>query len=353
MKRKVFIATDYLTDYFNATSSGGNAIINSLKIALLLYDNIDLDVDEERYQEIVNWVASQLSNIDAKEDFINSLSSYKYADTNLKFESNFNTSLFVAAAYEAICEKESTWYQHWPVGILRAQELAILAVSYELYCNKFSCEFYTSFEHRILVDKLISKVKNGFSKDGPAQHLLESIRSFKFPSQPQDMEIELALNSVGDTFEKFADTLEKRPIKSQEIDIEPQNIYTSDRQLLFLPNPSELSWSDIFKLRRSPYRESFLDKTFADFNSTSKTDVDNYLLNHIYDLLDKKKPKIVRNIATRTVSNIPVPIIGINPFSIFSSVTDTVNDIKELKSFGWAYFIAEANLLKNKKTKNH
>jgi hypothetical protein len=350
MRKKVFVATEYLTDYFEATSSEANAILDSIKIALLLYDNIDLDVNEVRYQEIIGWITSELPNSDSREDLRNSVRINKTAFSTLKFEPNFDTSLIVGAAYEAICEKEPSWYEHWPVGILRAQELAISIISYEFYCGKFGCEFYTSLEHNIIVDKVLNRIKNGFSKNGPAQHLLESIRSFKYPytNKSKFEEVDLAFKKAGATFEKLADTIEARPINLKSTNEELSIVFTNVRQKLFLPNPSELSWANIFKLRKSPYRKSFLEKAFADFNSSSKTDVNMYLLDHIYDLLDMRKPKIIKNIASRTVSNIPVPIIGINPYSIISSTVETVKDIKELKNFGWAYFIAEANLLKNK-----
>lgn len=343
MNKNVFIATDYFTDYFEAIPSSDNAITDSLKIAFLLYDQVDIDVTHEKSQRISHWVAKKLSNSDYKDDAIQSIRSIEQVGYKFNLDSNFKSSLFVGATYEVLCEKEPAWFMNWPVGILRATELAELIVLYELYCNRAGCEFYTPLNHRILIDKVYYKIKNGFQKNGPAKHLVESIRD-NFEKQSKGKVSDLT-QDFDDHCSSLCDTLERRPIASQETECEIPRMQHYDRQLLLLPNPSDLSWADIFELRKSPYRQSFLEHLVSDLKFSAESQAKSYLLDHVCELLHKKRPKTVKNVASRIISNIPVPVIGVNPFSVITSIHDTKEEIKELKSFGWIYFVAEANIL--------
>jgi len=109
-----------------------------------------------------------------------------------------------------------------------------------------------------------------------------------------------------------------------------------------IPDFGELSWEQIFELRKDPLVKKFREKIYTNFNTLK--DFDDEIMSRLWDIASYAKPNIKGTIIKGILSNLPSPTI-VNPVGLGAAVKDTFNDYNLEKSKGWLFFIQKARSL--------
>jgi hypothetical protein len=147
-----------------------------------------------------------------------------------------------------------------------------------------------------------------------------------FHAVPQEAEIMASL------FEYFnnGDVSEQRPIN------------------LSLPNIADLSWNDIFELRKSPYLPQYRD-FLSGYNLHPEADIAivEEINETLWDLIGQLKPSKSGSFIKRLVANIPIPVIPIpNPYAGYKDYKEGSKERQMFMNYGWLWFIQEARAKK-------
>ena len=109
-----------------------------------------------------------------------------------------------------------------------------------------------------------------------------------------------------------------------------------------IPDFSELSWEQIFELRKDSSIKKFRDKILANFDQSKG--IDSEIISGLWEIASYARPNIKGTILKGILSNIPSPII-INPVGLGTAIKDTYDDYKLEESKGWLFFIQKARAL--------
>lgn len=108
------------------------------------------------------------------------------------------------------------------------------------------------------------------------------------------------------------------------------------------PDVLQLNWNDIFELRRSPYLSSFRDK-YRVLMREGKT---KHLMDHyqaaMEHIIKEARPNPTRSLLMAVLSNLPIPVIKLNPFHIAHNMHEVYHNWSLNKRYGWAFFMQEA-----------
>ena len=107
---------------------------------------------------------------------------------------------------------------------------------------------------------------------------------------------------------------------------------------LGLPDVGQLSWSDVFRLRRSRYWADFRDRmaTVPDDDVSSAS----LLLDEMWEFIRRTQPSLTRTIATGVLGNLPVG--PVNPLGVMQVITEAEKAAALRQDFGWIYFLLHA-----------
>jgi len=282
--------TDYHVDFWDGKGPTRGDLKSAMKYAFLIYDNIYIDRNTETTKKFSDWLL-----VDEEDDgVVNSLSAYICSFQKLKtsqLDLPPNIDLLSDAAFQAIVQKDGRFKVWENVGKAKGREIAELLIVYSHLCFTKNLEFYCSKSFH----SLLTQILNIYKKD-----------------------------VMGLSFDK--------------------NILK-----LILPHSDELSWRDVLTLRESVFHESFQDFIFKPESGLSmeETEINKFILDKLFHILRHRRPQKWGHALSRAVANIPIPLIGVNPYSIYKGIKEGVNESNEFKLYGWLYFLAEAHGLSN------
>lgn len=70
-------------------------------------------------------------------------------------------------------------------------------------------------------------------------------------------------------------------------------------------------------------------------------EINHHVVSRVFEILHRRKPNKFGSVVARSVSILPVPIIGLNPLSAFREIRDGLREAAEYRLYGWLYFLAE------------
>lgn len=364
--RSVLVPIDYLKNFYDAEYPTLSDIETVFKVAAILYDTVVLDVDSEWKDNIIDRLLSEVENNDIQNSIIAIFKAVTDPDVKkekVAFPTKEHYFSLVAAAYETIEKEEPDWEdgRHFLIQILRARDLVNTNLAYYQACNVCEMEFFTSQWHAIILKKYHQNYRRGFRISKSIENLVE--RYNEFPWNEFDSKIEKAIEVgifkedqepgfVQRFYEEFIDSLKKLRTKSQDFSTAENNnveysvdLAAKNYHRLLLPHPSDLTWMDIAELRNSNFREPFIKKVFNVQNGTQGDAgfPEKFLIGELFKILRKNAPKQHGGFMSRILSNIPVPVIGVNPLSVARDIGGARTEIQEYNLNGWLYFLAEAH----------
>ena len=113
-----------------------------------------------------------------------------------------------------------------------------------------------------------------------------------------------------------------------------------------IPDFSDLTWDQIFELRKDKCVTNFRDKieTLLKGNPDDLTSsIDSEIISALWDITNYAKPNIATTTLNGILTNLPSPII-VNPYGIGKSIKDGIDAKKLLNDKGWVFFIQKAKV---------
>ena len=132
-------------------------------------------------------------------------------------------------------------------------------------------------------------------------------------------------------------------IRASNINVSSSTFYPYDKFEHFIKTVgidlSHLWWSDIAKLRNSPFLKSFRSNYFYSRLNNSRDFNKHYsdVIDQIIDIVKPSKFKLIQILASS------FPIGPINPVALASSVNEYELSTKLINDYGWIYFLKELN----------
>jgi len=109
-----------------------------------------------------------------------------------------------------------------------------------------------------------------------------------------------------------------------------------------IPDFSELSWDQIFELRKDRSIQKFREKISDNFDKLHG--IDSEIISGLWDVASYARPNIKGTSLKCILSNLPSPTI-INPVGLGTAIKDTYDEYKLEESKGWLFFIQKARAL--------
>ncbi|WP_335993194.1 hypothetical protein [Pseudoalteromonas sp. CH_XMU1449-3] len=111
-----------------------------------------------------------------------------------------------------------------------------------------------------------------------------------------------------------------------------------------IPDFSDLSWEQIFELRKDKCVTNFRDKiesSLKDNPDNLTTSIDSEIISALWDITNYAKPNIAMTTLNGILTNCPSPII-VNPYGVGKSIKEGFDAKKLLRDKGWVFFIQKA-----------
>lgn len=198
----------------------------------------------------------------------------------------------------------------------------------------------------ILEEELINKIfsysyekcmpKNAFLHTNEFKQLCGDMwRDLQLYIGFKEIEPSAAANLSSNFSEIFSDFASSEVVRLNELSFSSVQI----------PDFGDLSWDQIFDLRKDPLIKYFREKIYSSFDKLNY--FDNEILNTLWDVTSYVKPNIKGTIIKSIFSNIPTPTI-LNPVGVGLAVKETIDEINLNRSKGWLFFIQKARMLSAK-----
>jgi hypothetical protein len=125
---------------------------------------------------------------------------------------------------------------------------------------------------------------------------------------------------------------------------------------LELPDFREFSWEEVLDLRRSSDSKAFREWLAHRHNALvrkqeAKWSEYHEILEALWECAKEITPNPSKTAIKGVASNLPVPVIGVNPLGIGFSISEIRKSIVRKRKHGWLFFLVEMRGLKDRESK--